>query len=158
MNETQTQSAPRMGCSRPGFGPNGGSGPSFGPGACGPQGRFGRGSFGPRRVPVNIEETEDAFVLTLHAAGIQRDRLDISVKDDILTMHYQGEATETAEANKARHFTRLEAHNRAFERQFALKGKVVIDHITAHYIDGVLTVKLPKNPQTNQPVQKIKLQ
>lgn len=138
---------PRTGCGRSGFGP----------GACGPQGRFGGlPPFGMRRVPANIEETDDAFVLSLHAAGLQRDQLDISIRDDVLTVSYRGEATP-GDSPTGRFIWR-EVHNRDFERRFALKRKVLIDGITARYVDGVLTLTLPKNPQMNQPGQQINLQ
>ncbi|WP_221391118.1 Hsp20 family protein [Dyadobacter sp. NIV53] len=41
------------------------------------------------------------------------------------------------------------------ERLFQLNGKVLTDNISAGYVDGVMTVTLPKNPETNKPAQEV---
>ena len=119
--------------------------------------RCGRGCAGPsaqRRVPTNIEETDDAFVLSLHAAGLDKSDFEVKVRDDLLTIacHAQ-EATPTG-----RRYTRREVRGQGFEREFALNGKVLLENIEAHYAHGVLTVRLPKNPDAMRPPQDIPVQ
>ncbi|GAB3571328.1 Hsp20/alpha crystallin family protein [Hymenobacter daeguensis] len=111
------------------------------------------GAFQP--VPVNIETTETSFVLTLFAAGLAKENIRLTVQHDVLTIAYKGTdaAPESDEADPR--YTRREFRNASFERAFQLNGKVLTDGITAAYADGILTVKLPKNPDTNQPAQTI---
>lgn len=111
---------------------------------------FGR-HFGFRRVPVNIEETENSFIIHLFAPALIKENLKVVTKDDVLTIVYKpNESTETTEK-----FNRREYSNSAFERAFALNGKVLNDQISAAYADGILKVTLPKNPETNTPEKDI---
>ena len=113
---------------------------------CGPRAHGGRFNgplaehFGWHRYPVNIEETADAFVLNLYAAGLNKTGIQVSAQGDVLTIRYQAPAAD----DSARNFTRHEWPQRGFEREFAFNGKVQINAITAAYSDGVLTIRLPK--------------
>jgi HSP20 family protein len=105
-------------------------------------------------VPVNIETTETSFVLTLFAAGLVKENISLTVQNDVLTIAYQGTDAASDNSEDPR-YTRREFRNASFERAFQLNGKVLTDGITAAYADGILTVTLPKNPDTNQPAQTI---
>jgi HSP20 family protein len=129
-----------------GCGPRGYAGPYWAAGA-------GAGPWGPRRVPVNIEETGDAFIIAMFAAGLDKSAFHISVKDDVLTIRY-----EAAEASHSRRFTRRELQQESFEREFALNGKVSTEAIDARYENGVLTLRLPKNPDAMQPARNVTVQ
>jgi len=126
---------------------------------CGPRGgRFAQhkqeifaAKFGFRRVPVNIEETENSFIIQLFAPALVKENLKVVTKDDVLTISYT--PIESAETSKK--FSRREYTNGDFERAFALNGKVLSDAITAAYADGILKVTLPKNPETNVPAKDI---
>lgn len=127
-----------------------------GPRGCGPRG--GAGPFGPmawRRVPVNIEETPQAYVLSLYAAGLDKSGLRVSAQDDVLQLRYQAPKSE---AEGGRKFTRREQAAQDFEREFALNGRVQLDAITARYSEGVLTVLLPKTASAQQAEQQIPVQ
>lgn len=116
-----------------------------------PWARFFGGALPP--MPVNIETTETGFVLTLFAAGLVKQNIGLTVRNDVLTIAYQGTDAENSEADPR--YTRREFRNASFERAFQLNGKVLTDGITAAYADGILTVTLPKNPATNQPAHSI---
>lgn len=111
---------------------------------------FNRG-FGFRRVPVNIEETQRSFVIHLFAPALVKENLKVATKDDVLTIAYKPD--ESAENTET--FSRKEYRNEAFERTFALNGKVLNDEISATYTDGILKITLPKNPETNTPEKNI---
>lgn len=107
--------------------------------------------FGFRRVPVNIEETESSFIIHLFAPALVKEKLKVVTKDDVLTITYKpNESVENTET-----FSRREYRNEAFERTFALNGKVLNDEISAAYADGILKVTLVKNPETNTPEKNI---
>ena len=67
----------------------------------GPWGRGKFGGFGRRHTgwgaqpPVNIEETATDFIVSLFAAGLQKEQVTLTVKDDILTISYPGANAET---------------------------------------------------------------
>lgn len=129
-----------------------------GPRQCGPMGHRMDGAFAPfgpwrwRDTPVNIEETDSAFVLRLLAPGLDKSALQLSVQGDVLTLRHQAPANADADG---RRYTRLERPVRDFEREFALNGQVQIDAIEATYAEGMLTVLLPKTPEAMQPARDI---
>ncbi|QPH37954.1 Hsp20/alpha crystallin family protein [Pedobacter endophyticus] len=99
---------------------------------------------GLRHVPANIEETDENFIIDVFAPALIKAHLKVVTKDDVLTISYT--PTEDDTASK---FSRREYSNGAFERAFALNGKVLHESISARYADGILKVILPKNPETN---------
>lgn len=142
------------------------AGPAFGRGKFGGRGQH---AWGAHRPPVNIEETDTNYVIALYAAGLVKENVKLTVKDDVLTISYA--AVESApestagmdssgadfEAGKTErgNVTYQEFSNHSFERSFKLNNKVLIESISATYTDGILKVTLPKNPVTNVPAQTI---
>lgn len=114
---------------------------------------YGRRGFAGRfrGVPVNIQEKEDHFELSLYAPGLNKDNIKVSVKDDTLTISYDLSSKEEDR------FTRREYNADSFERSFVLNNRVNTIDITAVYQEGILKVLLPKNPETNQPPKNIKV-
>lgn len=149
------QSGNKSGCGsmgRGGFGGPMGRGP-WGRGKFG--GFFGRhGGPGFHQVPVNIEESDTEYVISLFAAGLVKENVKLAVKDDLLTISYQG-SDANAEQETTGNYTHQEHSNRSFERLFQLNDKVITESISASYTDGILKVILPKNPETNKPAQTI---
>ena len=104
--------------------------------------RFG-GWAGPA---ANIEETDEAFTISLYAAGIRKEDITIRVKDDVLEASYQPSKTDAAGGPE---YASREHTESPWKRGFRLNGKVLTDRIAASYTDGVLRITLPKNPETN---------
>lgn len=94
---------------------------------------------------ANIEETDEAFTISLYAAGIRKEDVTIRVKDDVLEMSYQPSSAQ----GTGPEFASREHKEIPWKRGFQLNGKVLTEGITASYTDGVLRVTLPKNPDTN---------
>lgn len=107
--------------------------------------------------PVNIEDTDSAYVISLYAAGLDKSKVTLTVKDDMLRVAYPGTNQEGAAEPTQSSFTYQEYsfNQGGFERQFQLNNKVLVDSISAAYADGVLKVTLPKNPATNVAAQTI---
>ena len=108
---------------------------------------------GTNNVPVNIEENDEAFTMSVYAAGLVKERFTVSVKDDVLSIAYKADS-QSEQAG----YTHQEFVADSFERLFQLHTKVLVDNITATYTDGVLKVTLPKNPETAAPAQKVDIQ
>lgn len=106
------------------------------------------------RVPVNIEESDNSFILKLYAAGLHKEQIKLTVKDDMLVIDYPN-ADGAEKTSDESNYTHREFSREGFERSFQLNGKIITDNISAGYADGVLTVTLPKDPETNKPAQKI---
>ena len=91
---------------------------------------------------VNIQETEDAFILELAAPVKKRDDFNIELDNDLLTISSTKKEEKTEE--KKGHYTRREFSYQSFKRSFTLPETVNLSKIEANYTDGVLVVNLPK--------------
>ena len=104
------------------------------------------GGWNPR---VDIYEEENAIVLEAELPGVEKDNIDVDVKDGVLTL--KGERSSDSEI-KEDSFYRRERCFGSFERRFNLPENVDPDKITADYKDGVLKVGVPK-PEEVKPKQ-----
>ncbi len=115
---------------------------------------FGPGFRRPKyNVPVNIDESENNYTLSVYASGFDKENIKLSITDDVL--HIQG--TRTIDEDNKPHFTRQEFPVKSFERIISLNGKIDTEGITAKQKNGVLLVTLPKNAEAKQAVQEIKV-
>lgn len=90
---------------------------------------------------MNIEELKDAYRITLEVPGMEKDDIDISVKDDVLTISGEKKEDIKEEGN----LFRRERWFGKFTRSVTLPGDVDVDKIEAEYKNGVLTLHLPKS-------------
>jgi HSP20 family protein len=109
--------------------------------------------------PVNIEETDTQYTILLYAAGLMKENVTLTVKDDVLRVAYPGAVQEGTARPVQGNFTYQEynVNQGGFERLFQLNNKVLVDQVSANYADGILKVTLPKNPATNIPAQTIQV-
>ena len=101
-----------------------------------------RPAFSPR---VNLIDREKELVLEADVPGLEKEDLDITINDDILTL--KGERkTEKVEENETEGecYHCRETTFGAFERSFRLPEKVDSDAAKASLKNGVLTLTLPK--------------
>ncbi|PZF73658.1 Hsp20/alpha crystallin family protein [Taibaiella soli] len=103
-------------------------------------------------VPVNIHENEKGYELHVVAPGLKKEAFKINVEKNILTVSYDHKDESNEQAPKA---LRTEYRTRSFKRSFTLSEKADASHITAQYLDGILTVSIPKKENQEQPVQNI---
>ena len=94
--------------------------------------------FSPR---MDMKESEDAYTVKLTMPGIDKDDIDISVSDGVLTV--KGETKEEAEDEKATYLVREHKHY-SYYRSVRLPSEVVADKAEAEYRNGVLMLTLPK--------------
>ncbi len=104
---------------------------------------------------VNIEEKPQAFEVTLAAPGLQRNDFEIKIDNGMLCVSSKKEEKHE-EHDKQGKYTRREFRYHAFSRSFTLPEAVDADKIEASYIDGILSIHLPKKePAQEQPVKQI---
>jgi HSP20 family protein len=89
--------------------------------------------------PVDIEETDDAWLLEADLPGVKRDDVNVEMQGDELVIH--GEIKERERAGILRRRTRRVGE---FEFRVRLPGDVDEAGIDANLHGGVLTVRVPK--------------
>lgn len=95
-------------------------------------------------VPVNINETADAYQLEVKAPGLKKEDIKINVENGLLTISYE----KAAESEQKEHKTvRREFTYSSFKRNFTVDDKINADAIEAKYEDGILNVMLPKKEE-----------
>ena len=90
--------------------------------------------------PVNVEELDDRYEITLFAAGYAKDDFKIALKDNNLSISVEAKEHEEQEF----HWRRNEFKPGGFERHFRLNEKIDKSEIGAKYEEGILKVVLPK--------------
>ena len=90
---------------------------------------------------VDIEEDDNAYNFFIELPGLEKNDVNISLHDDVLTI--KGEKKiEKKEEDKNYHC--YERRYGKFERSFRLNNDVIVEKIDATFKNGVLTVSLPK--------------
>jgi HSP20 family protein len=89
--------------------------------------------------PVDVEETEDAWIVEAELPGVRKKDVDVRVDDGELVI--EGEIVERERKGILRRRTRRAGR---FEYRVALPG-LDTDAIDAHLDKGVLTVRVPKS-------------
>ncbi len=90
---------------------------------------------------VDIAETDNGFEVRAELPGVKQEDVNVSVRDNVLTLRGEKRQEETDEGKDYR---RVERHYGSFQRAFTLPPNVDADAITAAYRDGVLTLIVPK--------------
>jgi HSP20 family protein len=100
-----------------------------------------RGS-GRRWVPaMDLVETDDHLVLRADLPGMDREDVNVEVKDGVLTVSGERSAKE---AERTDGFYRVERAFGSFSRSLSLPDHVDAERITADFDKGVLEVRIPK--------------
>ncbi|HEX2264782.1 MAG TPA: Hsp20/alpha crystallin family protein [Solirubrobacterales bacterium] len=107
--------------------------------------------YGSRRwIPaMDLVETEDDLVLRADLPGLDRDDVDIEVKDGVLTISGERKAQHE---EKREGFHRVERSFGRFSRSLELPKGVDPDSIGASFERGVLEVRMPK-PAERKPTR-----
>lgn len=90
---------------------------------------------------LDVEETEEGFVLHVELPGVTADDVEVSLEDDVLTITGErGFYTDKA----AEGFRRIERRFGRFHRAIRLPDRVDVNAVEASYRDGLLTITVPK--------------
>lgn len=96
-------------------------------------------SWAPR---VDIHEAKDKFVVEVEVPGVKKDDIKLSVHEDRLSV--EGERKYEHEEHEDCDCHRQERFYGRFQRSFTLPTAVQNDKIGAKFVDGVLSIELPK--------------
>ena len=98
----------------------------------------------PGQLAVDVYETEDSLVIKARTAGVNREDLDVSISDGILTI---SGTLSSGDESDATNWHIQEAYWGEFSRTIALPVQVKEDGVQAILKDGVLTVRFEKIKQ-----------
>ena len=106
-------------------------------------------------VPVNVKETEGGYELEVVAPGIAKENFKISLDKNLLTI--AAEKKNDAE-NKSEKRLRDEYKYQSFKRVFTVDDTVDTEKIDAKYVNGILTLNLPKKAEVKASAKEINVQ
>jgi HSP20 family protein len=94
---------------------------------------------------IDVAEDESRLVVSAELPGLEKKDIELSVKDGVLML--RGEKRMESEAKEGR-YHRIERRYGSFYRALALPDTVEAGKIDAAFRNGVLTITLPKRPET----------
>ena len=103
--------------------------------------RFGDGT--PWVPPVDVEETDDAWIVEAELPGVRKEDVNVEVRGSELSI--SGEVKEREREGVLRRRTRRIGE---FDYHVTLPGEADAGNIQARLDDGVLTVRIPKPEQS----------
>ena len=106
-----------------------------------------------RSAATDIKETDDAFRIDTELPGYDKSEISVSVKEGVLTIR----AEHKGERESDEGFVRRERAWETVERSFEVSG-VDTSAIRAAYVNGILTVTLPKLPEIIPEQHQIEIQ
>ena len=102
--------------------------------------------------PLNVAETEKAFVVTLELPGMNEDDLQVQVMGNQLMVTGEKKFEETT---KDKEFHRVESQFGTFTRSVTLPNQLRTTDVDAIYHNGILTITIPKVEPT--PTSKVRV-
>ena len=88
--------------------------------------------------PVDIYETEEAYLIEAEVAGYEEESIKLHVEDHVLTLSSEGVKEESKNAMVK------EIYTPAFERSFSLPEDADEENVSAGYKNGILLISIPK--------------
>ena len=95
-------------------------------------------------IRVDVEETNDAYLVRADLPGIPKDQISVEIHDDVVKISVEYKRETTAEAK----VLRSERQAGEASRAFRLPAAVDATKADAKHVDGVLQLTLPKQAPT----------
>ena len=97
-------------------------------------------------MPLDLRETNDAFIVDVVVPGVRPEDLDISLEDNVLTI--SGETRQEQQTGEQQsNYHRVERRYGRFSRAVSLPTQVNADEVRATLEHGVLHLEIPKAEQ-----------
>jgi len=90
---------------------------------------------------IDIKETKTAIVVSAELPGIEEDKVDVEIMDNVMTISGE-KAEEKAQEGEGYHYK--ESHTGSFTRSFTLPADVKAEKAEAEMKNGVLIITVPK--------------
>jgi HSP20 family protein len=102
---------------------------------------------------LDMYQSDDCAVVKASVPGVKPDDIDITISGNAMTI--SGETKEEEEV-KEESYIRRERRSGSFSRSILLPEGLEPDKAEASFEDGVLTLTIPKAPETKPKVIKVK--
>jgi HSP20 family protein len=96
------------------------------------------------RIRLDVEETNEAFLVRADLPGIAKDEIQVEIHDDVVTISTEYKREVNADAK----VLRTERVNGEVSRSIRLPAAVDATRAAAKHVDGVLQLTLPKQAPT----------
>ncbi len=103
-------------------------------------------------VSLDVAETDNAFEVTAELPGASPENIEVSLKDDMLTIKAEKKAEKE---DKKKNYHLHERSYGMFQRSFMLPAGVDASKVDARFDKGILKISLPKLPEAEAKVRKI---
>lgn len=120
---------------------------------------FGDGSFSRKFPPVDVYETDKAYVIEAEVAGYKQEEISLSVDKHVLTISASlvKKVDNNEEKKEDKKYVLREIGRSSFSRSFTLPDDVDEEKIEAETRDGVLLVYIPKKEKSQRGKIEIKI-
>jgi HSP20 family protein len=105
-------------------------------------------------VPVNIIEDDKGYTLEVVAPGFEKADFKVNIDQQVLTIKAEKKDEKKTENEKQ---IRREYNYRSFKRSFTIDEKIDVTSIDAAYVNGVLTLNLPKKETVKESAKEINI-
>ena len=109
---------------------------------------------------VDIAETKDSYLLEMELSGLSENDIELSIKERVLTIgtkkQDKKEPDEKSENQKSdnksesKRYLLKERKNLSFTRSFTLPENINSENVSANFVNGLLTIVVPKKPEAEQ--------
>ena len=93
---------------------------------------------------VDIEETEQEYVIRAELPGMDKDKVKVTVEDGVLTLSGERDLERTVEGKT---YHRIERTHGTFSRSFTLPEDSDAESVAAQFTNGVLAVRVAKREE-----------
>ncbi len=97
-----------------------------------------------RYFPVDVYETEKAFIVEAVLPGVKPEDVKVSAIRDTLTIHATMKPAPVTKPEKPGTYLQRERYSGEMTRTIQLPTSIEPDKVTATYTHGVLTLQVPK--------------
>jgi len=98
------------------------------------------------RMPLDVVENDEEFVVKADVAGIDPDNIEITFTDNNLSIKGETREEREEEGEEGRYHL-LERRYGTFSRTISMPGSVDVENIQAETENGVLKIHLPKKEE-----------
>ncbi|HDQ44972.1 MAG TPA: Hsp20/alpha crystallin family protein [bacterium] len=104
---------------------------------------------------IDIRETDQAVEVSAELPGLEREDVDISIAADVLTIRGEKRQEKEEKNGGVRYVERTYG---AFRREIPIRAEIEVEKVNAKMKNGVLTVTLPKKPESRRMARRIEVQ
>lgn len=108
----------------------------------------------PFKPRVDIIEKEDHYLFVADLPGVEKEDINVSIQDDVLTIEAKIDEEKTSETDR---MIRKERRSGLFSRSIGVGRNINIDEINAEFSNGLLKLTVPKPKDDIKEVHKIEI-